>query len=231
MNNFLKLRGHLRISLCAVLFFPLLLFLMLCSILPQALVYVLFLCSVLSTLLSCTLLVSFFHPPAQASSFTPGIRAPSIPQSKSGLPTVPKSLQEVFALGDEKFEEFSAAVVIALGEGHRFRSLTKKSGDRGVDAILLNQYGQKVIVQSKLYRDASITGPDLRGFLGAIRQHDVVYGYFVTTSTFTAEALIVVRDTHHIRTIDGGKLDRLLKTRAREIALAWHDIQTALAEV
>lgn len=144
------------------------------------------------------------------------------------LPPVPRNLPQVYALGPERFEIFSAAIVIALGEGHRFAHHTGQSGDQGVDAKLNNLYGQVVIVQSKLYApDHTIGSPELRDFLGALSLHQAAYGFFVTTSTFTPAALQVIAHARgRIRTIDGYKLLALLQSREREIRLALHDIES-----
>ena len=146
---------------------------------------------------------------------------------ESTLPTVPHSLSGVMAMGDWAFEGFAAALVLALGHGHRFSTLTPKSRDRGIDAILLNMYQQRVMVQAKLWAsDNAVGGREIREFSGALGQSEGVYGYFVTTSYFTPEARIALQRVGNIRALDGRQIEHLLHTRAREIALALHDIET-----
>ncbi len=103
------------------------------------------------------------------------------------LPAVPRTRADIFArMDDRQFELFSAAVIMAMGEGHRFLEHCGQSGDQGIDSKLLNIYSQPVVVQSKLYApDNSVGQPLLRDFLGSIVFHRAVYGFFVTTSSFT----------------------------------------------
>ncbi len=164
---------------------------------------------------------SLLFPPASSRSRT----TRRIEPTNTVLPTVPQSLAGVMAMGDAAFERFAAALVLALGHGHRFHKMTGQSGDRGIDALLLNMYQQRVIVQAKLWgSDNTVGGPDIRGFSGALLQGKAVYGYFVTTSRFTLEAKIAITQVGNIRTLNGQQIEHMLHTRAREIALALSDI-------
>ncbi len=148
------------------------------------------------------------------------------------LPKIPRTSEEAFTqLTDAQFEIFSAAVVIGMGEGHRFLSHSGKSGDEGVDIRLCNLYSQRVIVQSKRYAaDNHISQPTMRDFLGSIIYHRVAYGFFVTTSSCTAPAKRLVYGSHgRIRIIDSDALSRLLHYRYREIALAYQDVLDAIS--
>jgi hypothetical protein len=154
---------------------------------------------------------------------------PAVPGK--ALPAVPHTLAEVYRMMDyNEFEIFSAAVVMALGEGHRFLKHCGGSGDQGVDAKLLNQLGLTVAIQSKFYAPENHVGSaELREFGFAIDLHKAAYGFFVTTSTFTEGARWVVsRANGRIRTIDGRQLEIILKHRSREIALALSDIRSGM---
>jgi restriction endonuclease Mrr len=133
-------------------------------------------------------------------------------------------------MSDKQFEYFSAALVIALGEGHRFHSRVGGSGDDGVDTKLTNLYGNMVIVQSKLYQASNTVGPAyIRDFMGAIALKDAVYGYFVTTSKLTDQAARTAAASRRpIRVIDGSKIEAMLQYRSREIALAYKDVLDAI---
>lgn len=91
-------------------------------------------------------------------------------------------------------------------------------------------YHNMVVVQCKRYApDNHVGQPELRDFLGSILFHQAVYGFFVTTSTFTPPARSLIANTHgRIRAIDGRQLAYLLQHRSREIALALQDIRSGV---
>src|SRR5258708_7641619 len=86
------------------------------------------------------------------------------------LPRIPQTTAQIHASMDHvQFEYFSAALVIAMGEGHQFYSRVGGAGDQGVDTILINLYGNRVIVQSKLYSHGSnVEATHIRDFIGAM---------------------------------------------------------------
>jgi hypothetical protein len=154
-----------------------------------------------------------------------------LPSEIEPLPRIPQTLAQIHTFMDhDQFEYFSAALVIALGEGHRFHSRVGGAGDDGVDAKLTNLYGNLVLVQSKLYSSGNNVGPDLvRDFMGAISLKDAVYGYFVTTSELTKQAWQTAKSSRRpIRVIDGKRIERMLQHRSREIALAYRDVLDAI---
>ncbi|GHO59278.1 hypothetical protein KSB_77530 [Ktedonobacter robiniae] len=140
---------------------------------------------------------------------------------------MPPTLREVYKrLKPKDFEIFSAALIIAQKEGHRFLEHCGQSGDQGVDTKLLNRFGNIVIVQSKLYASTNRVGqPELRDFFGSTYHHKSVYGYFVTTSTFTRAARqFIYANGSRIRVIDGPQIEMLLQKKRQNIALALRDI-------
>jgi hypothetical protein len=147
------------------------------------------------------------------------------------LPHIPRTAAQAHAtMSDKEFELFSAALVIALGEGHRFRSHSGGAGDHGVDTTLHNIVNNRIIVQSKRYAyDNPVTPTQVRDFWGALSIHDAVYGFFVTTSTFTGQSAQTAQWSRgRIRCIDGHRIDALLQYRSREIALAYKDVLDAI---
>jgi len=159
------------------------------------------------------------------TSVSPPVHPEAHPQH---LPAIPRTLAEIRAmLNPTDFELFSAAVIIGgLGEGHRFLRHSGRAGDQGIDVHLQNTYGLLVAVQSKQYAPhRRVKSSEMRDFGGAIRMHGAVYGYFVTTSTFTRGAY-QAKDAHgSIKTIHGPYLESLLQDHEHEIAQAYHDIQ------
>ena len=187
-------------------------------------------------LLTCVSLLgalSYFLARAHTHILSPRVKKPTPTVTDDGLPSIPRTLAQVYRMMDyTQFEVFSAAVVIGTGRGHHFYEHTGGAGDQGVDAMLHNLYGLRVVVQSKFYASENpVTPKEVRDFLGAIALRKAVYGYFVTTSTFTKEAMKVVSASQsHIYAIDGQQLDVLLRHRHREIALALQEILKDTAE-
>jgi restriction system protein len=82
-----------------------------------------------------------------------------------------------------------------------------------------------VVVQCKRYADNPVGSSEVRDFWSSIRLYNAVYGYFVTTSTFSRDAQQVLASAGwQIRRIDGYQLDALLRGRRREISLAWSEV-------
>jgi len=91
---------------------------------------------------------------------------------------------------------------------------TKKSGDGGIDGIGYLRTPElmtyKIVLQTKRY-----TGPvpisDVNGFAGTIAGNNADRGIFVTTSTFSKDAIEVSRQGANIITlVDGEQLVDLL---------------------
>lgn len=177
-----------------------------------------------------TFVICIIYAGVQASVF---LYAPySSPVKKkqlhyAGPIRIPKTLQEVYELGDEVFELFAAALAMTYYPSLKFEKHTGKSGDRGVDAYLKNQYNFRVLVQAKLYAtDNHVSSKELRDFWGTLYYHNANYGFFVTTSTFTIDAQHVIQSARgRIIALDGGKIAGLLQHNQREIALHLQEIQ------
>ncbi len=149
------------------------------------------------------------------------------------LPKIPKNLAQLYRMMNyEQFEIFSTALIIARGEGHRFKEHSGKAGDKGIDARLYNIYDNIVAVQSKLYAQENQVEPThVRDFIGAVTVSEAVYGFFVTTSTFTDAAQRAAYSSKgRVRTIDGQQIEMLLQHRAREVALAYKDVLSFFEE-
>lgn len=213
-----------RLALLALLIFPWLLLALLWSLSP-ALSFVL---GVVAVICSFVALAFLFTPPVREKLIPPPATDSSLIQSEVQAQSlsIPTTLAEMYKMDPTDFEVFSAAVIIGgLNEGHRFIDHSGRRGDRGVDIRLQNQIGLRVVVQSKRYVPPRRVRPtEVRDFAGAIQTHEAIYGYFVTTSAFTSGALDEKRSFERIRTIDGQGLERLLQTRATQIAQAYDNI-------
>ena len=76
--------------------------------------------------------------------------------------------------------------------------------------ISLDRLGlEKVYVQAKRWQ-GSVGRPDVQGFYGALAGQRANKGVFITTSTFSPQALEFARSVERIVLIDGAKLAELM---------------------
>jgi len=212
-------RGPNRWKFCIALFLPLLFVLLFRPFLHSAVVFSLSLIGIFLALSSISLLMAPMHVYSTSS------RASG--SDENGLPPVPKTLAQLrLMMNADQFEIFSAALVIARGEGHRFYMHSGKAGDGGIDARLHNIHDNIVAIQSKFYaHDNHVEPTDVRDFIGAVTVSSAVYGFFVTTSTFTKAAQLTAHGSRgRVRTIDGHQIEVLLQRKHREVALAYRDV-------
>jgi restriction system protein len=85
------------------------------------------------------------------------------------------------------------------------------SGDGGIDGIIsLDRLGlEKVYVQAKRWQ-SSIGRPELQAFYGALAGVKAKKGVFITTSTFTTQAIDFAKSVDGIVLLDGKKLADLM---------------------
>lgn len=114
-----------------------------------------------------------------------------------------KAVQE---MDPRAFEFLVRRVLVALG--YRDVKVTKYSGDKGVDATAIFDVGGvtpvRVAIQAK--RTASVDGPTVQKFRGALTNHEI--GLIVTSGSFTAGAAVEAKEPGKapISLIDGSKL-------------------------
>lgn len=85
------------------------------------------------------------------------------------------------------------------------------SGDAGIDGIIsLDRLGlEKVYVQAKRWQ-ACVGRPDLQAFYGALAGQKAKKGVFITTSTYSSQAVDFARSVEGIVLIDGARLAGLM---------------------
>ena len=116
------------------------------------------------------------------------------------------------------FERVIVDLLVAMGYGGSQRSaaaeLVGRSGDGGVDGVINEDpLGlDRVYVQAKRYALGNPVGrPEVQGFLGSLVGRGATKGVFVTTSTFTAQAIDFARPLpQRIILIDGQRLADLM---------------------
>jgi restriction endonuclease Mrr len=101
-------------------------------------------------------------------------------------------LESIMGASPKFFEVLVLDLLHAMGYGTSRADLQRVggSGDGGIDGIIsLDRLGlEKVYVQAKRWQN-SVGRPDVQGFYGALAGQRSKRGVFITTSTFTAQAI------------------------------------------
>lgn len=160
--------------------------------------------------------------PAQSPSGAQGATAASIASPDDRLDqalgelraTVARELLEALAAGSPKFfESVVLDLLHAMGYGASRSDLQRVggSGDGGIDGIIsLDRLGfEKVYVQAKRWQ-SSVGRPEIQGFYGALAGQRANKGVFITTSTFTTQAMEFARSVERVVLVDGARLADLM---------------------
>jgi restriction system protein len=85
------------------------------------------------------------------------------------------------------------------------------SGDGGIDGIIsLDKLGlDKVYVQAKRWQ-STVGRPEIQGFFGALAGQRANKGVFITTSSYTSQAIEFVKSVEGVVLIDGSRLAELM---------------------
>ncbi len=99
-------------------------------------------------------------------------------------PLEPLSLEQLYNLHPADFERYVARLF--RQKGYRV-NLRGRSGDLGVDLVVIRTGGKRAIVQCKRYRNA--IGPDIvRELYGTLIHEGVSHAFLVTTATISDSA-------------------------------------------
>jgi restriction system protein len=111
------------------------------------------------------------------------------------------------------FETIVLDLLHAMGYGTSRSDLQRVGGvgDGGIDGVIsLDRLGlEKVYVQAKRWQ-SSVGRPDLQAFYGALAGHKARKGVFITTSSYTAQAVEFARSVEGIVLVDGYRLSGLM---------------------
>lgn len=119
----------------------------------------------------------------------------------------------------KSFESFVCSLMLKMdyGDYHPYKAyVTSSTRDNGIDGYLeLDDYGQKKIYfQAKRWDNTKVGRPELQKFVGALHSYNnAIAGFFVTTSTFTNDALTYADSlscSFDIILIDKNKLCKLI---------------------
>jgi restriction system protein len=85
------------------------------------------------------------------------------------------------------------------------------TGDGGIDGIIsLDRLGlEKVYVQAKRWQ-GTVGRPDVQAFYGALAGQRANKGVFITTSSFTPQAIEFARSVERVVLVDGARLADLM---------------------
>jgi len=117
------------------------------------------------------------------------------------------------------FEKLVLDLVVKMGYGGSFEDVAEllgKTGDEGVDGLIKEDILglDKVYLQAKRWTTGTVGRKELQSFVGALLGKGAKKGIFITTSTFTKDALEYANSLKNMTLIliDGDKLvDYMLK--------------------
>jgi restriction system protein len=122
-------------------------------------------------------------------------------------------LEALARVSPKFFETIVLDVLHKLGYGTSRSDLQRvgRSGDGGIDGVIsLDRLGlEKVYVQAKRWQN-SVGRPEVQGFYGALAGQRATKGVFITTSSFTAQAIEFAKSVERIVLVDGIRLAQLM---------------------
>jgi restriction system protein len=126
-------------------------------------------------------------------------------------------LSNVINLSPTFFEKLVVELLVKMGYGGSIKDAGKamgKSGDEGIDGTIKeDKLGLDIIyIQAKRWKPGNVVGrPELQKFVGALAGQGAKKGIFITTSSFTKEAIdYTPRNETKIVLINGEELTQLM---------------------
>jgi restriction system protein len=122
-------------------------------------------------------------------------------------------LEQLSQVSPQYFETIVLDLLHRMGYGASRADLQRVGGvgDGGIDGVIsLDKLGlEKVYVQAKRWQ-SGVGRPEVQAFYGALAGQRANKGVFITTSTFTNQALEFCRSVERIVLIDGARLAELM---------------------
>ena len=121
-------------------------------------------------------------------------------------------LDRVKKISPSDFEKLVIELLVKMGYGGSIEdaaTITKYSGDEGIDGIIKEDILglDSIYIQAKRYSGEVIGRPALHAFVGALSPHHAKKGVFITTSTFSNQAIAYAKAAEaRIILIDGHQL-------------------------
>lgn len=126
-------------------------------------------------------------------------------------------LDNITKLSPLFFERLVVELLVRMGYGGSIKDAGRaigKTGDEGIDGTIKeDKLGLDIIyIQAKRWQSSNIVGrPELHKFVGALAGQGAKKGIFITTSSFTKDALnYIPRNETKIVLIDGEQLAQLM---------------------
>lgn len=126
-------------------------------------------------------------------------------------------LNKVITLSPAFFEKLVVELLVKMGYGGSIKDAGRaigKSGDEGIDGTIKeDKLGLDIIyIQAKRWQPRNVVGrPELQKFVGALAGQGAKKGIFITTSSFTKDALdYIPRNETKIVLIDGQQLSQYM---------------------
>jgi restriction system protein len=135
-------------------------------------------------------------------------------------------LETLAQVSPKFFETIVLDVLHKMGYGTNRADLQRVggTGDGGIDGVIsLDRLGlEKVYVQAKRWQN-SVGRPEIQGFYGALAGQRATKGIFITTSSFTAQAIEFANSIERIVLVDGARFADLMITY--EVGVTMRPIQ------
>ena len=126
-------------------------------------------------------------------------------------------INKVMSLPPNFFEKLVVELLVKMGYGGSLKDAGRavgKSGDEGIDGTIKeDKLGLDIIyIQAKRWQPGNVVGrPELHKFVGALAGQGAKKGIFITTSSFTKEAIeYIPRNETKMVLIDGEMLAQLM---------------------
>ena len=126
-------------------------------------------------------------------------------------------MNKVVNLPPSFFEKFVVELLVKMGYGGSLKDAGKaigKTNDEGIDGTIKeDKLGLDIIyIQAKRWQSKSVVGrPEIQNFVGALAGQGAKKGIFITTSSFTKEAMeYTPKNETKIVLIDGEQLAQLM---------------------
>ncbi|MDD2730342.1 restriction endonuclease [Malikia sp.] len=122
-------------------------------------------------------------------------------------------LERLSTVSPSFFETIVLDLLHRMGYGAKRDDLQRVggSGDGGIDGVIsLDKLGlEKVYVQAKRWQ-SSVGRPEIQAFYGALAGQRAKKGVFITTSSYTTQAIDFARSVEGIVLVDGARLAELM---------------------
>jgi restriction system protein len=138
------------------------------------------------------------------------------PTGDDGATPTPQVRWSAQVFEDIEWRRFEALCEALFAQAGVRTESQSHGADGGIDIWLYSANSPKpMIVQCKHWRSSPVRVAHMREFFGVLKSHDLQYGTFATSSTFTADALAFAK-TNGINAQDRNGLLQLIARRTPE---------------